>query len=272
MRKQGYIVIAAVLAIAFTVVLYLISANTPKSQTVNSLPTVPPSSETVTGGQGTQAWDDWGQGTPAPTGGEQPVETPSFAPTLTPSPSPSPTPTSSALRHGDEGAQVQYIQTRLKALGYLTGSADGVFGDATEAALKSFQSVNGLYVDGVAGERTIDKLKSGNAKSKPKDTQKAVADTAKATSVPKKREYTPSEPDKYGYLQLGSRGSAVTRLQKRLIELGYLSGKASGDYDEATRDAVIAFQDRNGEWVDGVAGEDTQTKLFSDKALAASRD
>lgn len=38
---------------------------------------------------------------------------------------------------------VKAMQTRLKSLGYLTGTADGSFGDATKAAVIAFQTANG---------------------------------------------------------------------------------------------------------------------------------
>ena len=45
---------------------------------------------------------------------------------------------------------VKAMQTRLKSLGYLTGTADGSFGDATKAAVIAFQTANGLKADGKA--------------------------------------------------------------------------------------------------------------------------
>jgi len=46
------------------------------------------------------------------------------------------------------------------SLGYDLGSygADGEFGSATLAAVKAFQTANGLVVDGIAGEKTLKKL------------------------------------------------------------------------------------------------------------------
>ena len=44
------------------------------------------------------------------------------------------------------------LQQKLIALGYLTGTADGAYGDATVAAVKAFQSANGLKADGQAGK------------------------------------------------------------------------------------------------------------------------
>jgi len=62
-------------------------------------------------------------------------------------------------------------------------------------------------------------------------------------------------------LEVGSRGSDVTKVQKRLIQYGYLDGTADGRYGEDTRDAVRLFQRRNGLTVDGRVGPDTAAAL-----------
>ena len=59
-------------------------------------------------------------------------------------------------------------------------------------------------------------------------------------------------------------------MQNRLIELGYLVGKASARYDNGTEAAVIAFQRRNTSYADGVAGPETLKKLYSSSASKAS--
>ncbi|MBQ7455599.1 MAG: SH3 domain-containing protein, partial [Clostridia bacterium] len=67
----------------------------------------------------------------------------------------------------------------------------------------------------------------------------------------------------YTTLQLGSTGEAVTKLQTRLKELGYLTAaNITGTYDTATRDAVKAFQSTNKLTVDGIAGSLTQHALY----------
>ncbi len=177
------------------------------------------------------------------------------------------------LKRGAEGEEVRVIQRRLRELKYLSGSADGSFGEATESALIAFQKANGLSADGVAGPATLKKLNSDSAKSKPSGSSSSGGtsgkDTSRATSMPKPRTYVASEATDYRYLQNGSSGSDVKKLQNRLIQLGYMSGSASGSFDDETEEAVRNFQDRNGQWVDGVAGQDTQSMLFSSKALAA---
>lgn len=62
-------------------------------------------------------------------------------------------------------------------------------------------------------------------------------------------------------LEVGSSGSNVTKVQKRLIQYGYLDGTADGRYGEATRDAVRLFQKRNGLTIDGKVGPSTAAAL-----------
>ncbi len=58
------------------------------------------------------------------------------------------------LKQGSTGSVVRTVQTRLKSWGYYTGSVDGIYGSLTVAAVKYFQRVNGLQVDGIVGEKT----------------------------------------------------------------------------------------------------------------------
>ena len=62
---------------------------------------------------------------------------------------------STTLKRGSQGSTVRTLQTRLKEWGYYTGAVDGVYGAATEAAVKKFQKKNGLTVDGIAGPATL---------------------------------------------------------------------------------------------------------------------
>lgn len=58
-------------------------------------------------------------------------------------------------KHGSSGETVTQIQTRLKSWGYYSGSVDGIYGSATEQAVRYFQRKNGLAVDGQAGDKTL---------------------------------------------------------------------------------------------------------------------
>lgn len=58
-------------------------------------------------------------------------------------------------KYGSTGNEVTQIQKKLKNWGYYTGSVDGIYGSKTVAAVKKFQSKNGLTVDGIAGPKTL---------------------------------------------------------------------------------------------------------------------
>jgi len=58
-------------------------------------------------------------------------------------------------KYGSRGDEVRTIQTKLKRWGYYSGAIDGIYGSQTLAAVKWFQSKNGLDVDGIAGPKTL---------------------------------------------------------------------------------------------------------------------
>ncbi|MEW6662696.1 MAG: spore cortex-lytic enzyme [Bacillota bacterium] len=58
------------------------------------------------------------------------------------------------LYWGSQGSDVITLQTRLQNWGYYDGPISGVFGAQTSAAVRQFQRVNGLPVDGLVGPQT----------------------------------------------------------------------------------------------------------------------
>jgi len=66
---------------------------------------------------------------------------------------------------GSTGAEVTRVQKKLKALGYYSGAADGIYGNATKAAVKAFQKNCGITADGVAGPKTLLYLGLGGSSS-----------------------------------------------------------------------------------------------------------
>jgi peptidoglycan hydrolase-like protein with peptidoglycan-binding domain len=58
------------------------------------------------------------------------------------------------LRRGASGAAVLELQTRLAAIGFSPGGADGDFGPQTDAAVKAFQRSRGILADGIVGSQT----------------------------------------------------------------------------------------------------------------------
>ena len=155
------------------------------------------------------------------------------------------------LKQGASGLEVRKLQARLAELGYYAGGVDGIYGDTTVSAVKSFQRNNGLSGDGQAGEQTQKKLYAATAN---------YADHPVATA----------DPDQSRTMTLGMTGNDVYAMQVRLIELRYLNGVADGVFGQETQDALMAFQKNNGITPDGEAGSATRRKLFG-SAKAANR-
>ena len=59
---------------------------------------------------------------------------------------------------GDRGQEIIEIQKQLAVLQYNVGTVDGVFGPATEKAVKDFQTAKGLKVDGIVNDITYRNL------------------------------------------------------------------------------------------------------------------
>ena len=73
----------------------------------------------------------------------------------------------------------------------------------------------------------------------------------------------------YSSIRPGASGEDVTKLQKRLNELGFSVGTADGSYGAKTENAVKAFQKAAGLTQDGIAGAKTQAALFALNAPTA---
>lgn len=145
---------------------------------------------------------------PAPTATEQPTAAPTNAPTAY-----------TELRANTSSEAIRAMQARLKALGYLMANPSGGYYSATISAVEAFQKAAGLKVQGkVATVEMQQMLFSSSAPS-------AYAGAAE-----------------YADLSYGTSGSDQVRLmQRRLSNLGYFSGTATGNYYSATQRAVSAF-------------------------------
>ena len=71
-------------------------------------------------------------------------------------------------------------------------------------------------------------------------------------------------------LLYGSTGDDVTELQRQLSELGYYTGKISGNYLELTRKAVEELQKKNGLEVTGIADSELQDMIQQGRILSKS--
>lgn len=163
------------------------------------------------------------------------------------------------LRKGYTGADVIAVQQKLKALGFYSGSVDGVYGTGSIAAVKKFQQQNGLTADGLVGSRTYTALMSASTGS----SSNSGSDNSSSSS-----DSTSGQDYAEGTLSYGSSGTEVKKMQQALKALGY-NVSADGSYGALTQMAVTQFQKRNGLTADGVAGSATLKLLYSGNAKEA---
>lgn len=90
------------------------------------------------------------------------------------------------LEHGSKGDEVLDLQTRLRDLGYYSGSLNGKFDSETQKAFKLFEKSNGLVNDGKASQSDLVVLFSSSAIAKAETIKETAKETAepKATSTP----------------------------------------------------------------------------------------
>ena len=169
------------------------------------------------------------------------------------------------LHYGSRGEEVRSLQQALISLGYLKGSADGIFGYQTEKAVKSYQKASGLTVDVLAGKATRDRLlrdaSSGSASSQPASPASRPASTEASVSPSSGASSGSLFGSNYATIRMKDQGDRVQVLQQALIRLKYLSGKADGIFGQKTLSAVILFQKENNLSADGLAGKKTLTAL-----------
>ncbi len=157
------------------------------------------------------------------------------------------------IRSGARGLAVSRLQTRLVELGYYSITPDSEYNSDDIAAVRQFQRVNGLTVNGVADLATQQTLYASYA-------LRADAQASQVTPAP-----NPGAP-----LRIGSSGDEVKAVQSRLITLKYLTGAVDGIFGTQTASAVSSFQQTNGLVNDGIAGSQTLGVLYSAGAKAYS--
>lgn len=183
---------------------------------------------------------------------------------VTPTPAPTLQPPTRTLRKGDQGEDVKNVQTRLQELGYYTGKISGNYTNATVEAVKAFQKKNNLSVDGVCGAITRTAMFGVSPVYAVATAVPLVTEAPAATSYPEITE------ENVIVIRSGTVGEIVLRLQTRLQELGYYTSRLDGVYLTDDIEAVRNFQSANGLKVDGKAGYQTQTVLYSDAAVAGN--
>ena len=114
-------------------------------------------------------------------------------------------PQKSILKFGSTGNAVLQLQILLRNRGYLSNDGcDGSFGSKTLNAVKAFQAINGLSVDGVVGPKTWAAFFGKNFNR--------------------------------------SDSSKIIDLQQKLKRLGYYDGKIDGSFGPQTKQALVYLQ------------------------------
>lgn len=153
------------------------------------------------------------------------------------------------LKIGDKDEYVRTLQTKLKELGFFSGSTTGYFGTKTQQAVIDYQTAHLLAVDGKAGPETLYSIMGDGFQISPEDRVFTSSDTNADFPHP------------------GDKGTAVSGIQSRLKELEYYGYPSiTGYYGPVTEKAVKSFQSTNGLKADGIAGPETMALLNSDNA------
>ena len=146
------------------------------------------------------------------------------------------------LRRSDRGEDVYNMQQLLVQQGYLNaGGADGIFGGATEKALKQFQSDEDVEPDGVAWPQTLKLL---DHQFGPWTTVKAMTRTeaGERMRVCTGCGYEQFETVEPGVVfESGRRGEDIRAMQQMLKQLGYDPGNADGIYGKKLDNALARF-------------------------------
>jgi N-acetylmuramoyl-L-alanine amidase len=166
------------------------------------------------------------------------------------------------LKLGSQGVDVLEAQALLQLLGYYEGELDGTYTEATEKSVNLFQKIAGLNADGILGTSTWNKLLPPDSQapgvSNPEPKQSEPKKSEPKKPEPKKPEPKPavksSEVTSSPILRRGAKSDAVYRLQKRLVNLGFLGIAPDGDFGDLTEKAVKAAQQKYKLEADGVVG------------------
>ena len=169
------------------------------------------------------------------------------------------------LRQGSSGEDVVVLQAMLNRIGQnypaipRLAQVDGIFGPRTEEAVRVFQSVFGLAVDGIVGRGTWYKL-----------VFLYVAVTKLSELVSEGQSFTQVQgPSGIQVLRQGDRGPAVSALQYFLSLIGQYSFNLptlaiDGIFGPKTKQAVQDFQKAYNLPATGVVDNATWLKLYDE--------
>lgn len=139
------------------------------------------------------------------------------------------------LERGSTGDEVADLQRRLVALGFeIPTDEAGRYGVRTESAVRGFQAIRGIRVDGRSGPETAAALV---------DSGFHLGDRLLCARNPMLR------------------GDDVGELQRRLNALGFDAGKEDAIFGPETEHALVEFQRNAAITIDGICGRETIATL-----------
>ncbi len=148
------------------------------------------------------------------------------------------------LKVDSKSDDVKKLQQRLKDLGYYYESVNTYYDYCVSDAVSAYQNAAGLKVTGAADSKT-----------------QASIFTASAPKNANPETVTP-----------GMHSSLVSTMQARLIALGYMTGKTTSFYGDATKQSVLAYQKAAGIPQTGIMDKVNLDKLYAESAVKASAD
>ncbi len=176
--------------------------------------------------------------------------------------SPGPSYPGTPLQRGSTGPNVVVLQVALNRISQNYPAipklaTDGIFGSATENAVRAFQRIFGLTADGIVGRNTWYQI-----------VRVYVGVTRLAELNSEGQQYYAINWSNSQTLQVGSRGSRVEQLQYMLAVLSEFIDEVprinvDGIYGQQTRQAVLGFQRYAGLPQTGTVGASTWDAIYN---------
>jgi peptidoglycan hydrolase-like protein with peptidoglycan-binding domain/GH25 family lysozyme M1 (1,4-beta-N-acetylmuramidase) len=135
----------------------------------------------------------------------------------------------------ERGSAVLKTQRLLRDLGYTKVTANSLFGESTESAVKAFQKKHKMKETGTVDKATLDAL------------NKAV------------KSLVPKEPT----IRMGSKGAAVKKMQELLLKAGFNPQGIDGQFGPNTQAALMDYQYTRKLPVNGICGPKTWEDLLT---------
>ncbi|MFI5759973.1 MULTISPECIES: L,D-transpeptidase family protein [unclassified Streptomyces] len=247
MHRQKAIIRA--LGLATAVALAATACGPQKAESTGSGSSAPASPTAV-------ATPDASPSTDGKPGDASPSASASASPSASASASPSPT-VKQVMANGDDSEQVRELQARLRQLKLMSVAPTGFYGSKTTAAVKSFQSKNGLTATGGVDEPTWKKIQNS--------TKKPTADELRPPTV--------NEPDAPDPRCMTGRVMCISKESRTLAWM--IDGKVVttldvrfGSENTPTREGEFAVEWKAKDWVSTLYHTPMPYSMFFSKGQA----